>query len=206
MIEAKDKEQAVLELHRIYDLQPVHHDSLRPPAEVVILHTQGRKSNKKKAKAKAAAAAAAAEGEGDEDGEGIEEAVDPDEAMLDVDGAEVAPPVEGTNAKKAKTPAKRGRAKKESTAVKAENGDDGEQPKPAAKKAATPRKSGAKKAAPAAAAAAKTEEEEKTLEEQVRAEPPEAEPIEDMKMKEVPEPIVDSVPCEAPTGSQESKA
>jgi UV DNA damage endonuclease len=202
MIEAKDKEQAVLELHRIYDLQPVHHDSLRPPAEVETLHTQGRKSNKKKAKAKAAAAAAA-EGEGDEDGEGIEEGVDPDEAMLDVDGAEVAPPVEGTNAKKAKTPAKRGRAKKESTAVKAENGEVGEQPNSAAKKAATPRKSRAKKAAPAAAT--KTEEEEKTLEEEVRAEPPEAEPIEDMKMKEVPEPIVDSVPCETPAGSQDTK-
>lgn len=34
MIEAKDKEQAVLELHRIYGIREVVHDSLRPPAKV----------------------------------------------------------------------------------------------------------------------------------------------------------------------------
>ncbi|ETS63171.1 hypothetical protein PaG_02951 [Moesziomyces aphidis] len=44
MIEAKDKEQAVLELYRIYDLQPVKHDSLRPPAKDIGVKTSGRKS------------------------------------------------------------------------------------------------------------------------------------------------------------------
>lgn len=46
MIEAKDKEQAVLHLYRIYDLQPVNQASLRPPAEVESLQTKGRKSHK----------------------------------------------------------------------------------------------------------------------------------------------------------------
>ncbi|GAA5948697.1 hypothetical protein JCM21900_005264 [Sporobolomyces salmonicolor] len=49
MIEAKDKEQAVFHLHRIYSLQPVLHESLRPPAEVETKQTAGRKSSKKKA-------------------------------------------------------------------------------------------------------------------------------------------------------------
>ncbi|SPO22155.1 related to UV-endonuclease UVE-1 [Ustilago trichophora] len=44
MIEAKDKEQAVLELYRIYNLRPVHHDSLRPPAKDIGVKTSGRKS------------------------------------------------------------------------------------------------------------------------------------------------------------------
>ncbi|KAI6021497.1 UV-endonuclease UvdE-domain-containing protein [Pisolithus microcarpus] len=33
MIEAKDKEQAVLQLYRTYDLYPVNHESLRPPKD-----------------------------------------------------------------------------------------------------------------------------------------------------------------------------
>ncbi|SNX82891.1 related to UV-endonuclease UVE-1 [Melanopsichium pennsylvanicum] len=44
MIEAKDKEQAVLELYRIYNLRPVKHDSLRPPAKDIGVKTSGRKS------------------------------------------------------------------------------------------------------------------------------------------------------------------
>jgi UV DNA damage endonuclease len=44
MIEAKDKEQAVLELYRIYDLQPVVWENLRPPADEQTLKTKGRKS------------------------------------------------------------------------------------------------------------------------------------------------------------------
>ena len=44
MIEAKDKEQAVLELHRIYNLRPVKHESLRPPAKDIGVKTSGRKS------------------------------------------------------------------------------------------------------------------------------------------------------------------
>ncbi|EIW83196.1 UV-endonuclease UvdE [Coniophora puteana RWD-64-598 SS2] len=51
MIEAKDKEQAVLHLYRIYSLQPVIHASLRPPAEKETKETKGRKSPRK-AKAK----------------------------------------------------------------------------------------------------------------------------------------------------------
>ncbi|TFK26515.1 UV-endonuclease UvdE [Coprinopsis marcescibilis] len=47
MIEAKDKEQAVFHLFRMYDLQPVNHASLRPPAENITKETKGRKSNKR---------------------------------------------------------------------------------------------------------------------------------------------------------------
>jgi UV DNA damage endonuclease len=46
MIEAKDKEQAVLHLYRIYDLHPVIHANLRPPAEHESKETKGRKSHK----------------------------------------------------------------------------------------------------------------------------------------------------------------
>ncbi|EPQ57158.1 UvdE-domain-containing protein [Gloeophyllum trabeum ATCC 11539] len=49
MIEAKDKEQAVLHLYRIYGLQPVIHANLRPPAEHETKETKGRKSSKKRA-------------------------------------------------------------------------------------------------------------------------------------------------------------
>lgn len=48
MIEAKDKEQAVFELYRIYDLHPVIHDNLRPPDPAPTLATKGRKSATKK--------------------------------------------------------------------------------------------------------------------------------------------------------------
>ncbi|KAF9268172.1 UV-endonuclease UvdE [Marasmius fiardii PR-910] len=48
MIEAKDKEQAVLELYRMYDLEEVKHESLRPPNEQQTKETKGRKSNKKR--------------------------------------------------------------------------------------------------------------------------------------------------------------
>ncbi|CBQ72184.1 related to UV-endonuclease UVE-1 [Sporisorium reilianum SRZ2] len=44
MIEAKDKEQAVLELHRIYSLCSVETCSLRPPAKDIGVKTSGRKS------------------------------------------------------------------------------------------------------------------------------------------------------------------
>ncbi|KAG6869110.1 hypothetical protein C0993_001675 [Termitomyces sp. T159_Od127] len=47
MIEAKDKEQAVLHLYRIYRLYPVNHSSLRPPAENQTKETKGRKSSRK---------------------------------------------------------------------------------------------------------------------------------------------------------------
>lgn len=51
MIEAKDKEQAVFELYRIYGLEDVVHDNLRPPDPKPGMQTKGRKSNlKKKAK------------------------------------------------------------------------------------------------------------------------------------------------------------
>lgn len=43
MIEAKDKEQAVLELYRVYDLYPVKHDILRPPADDITTATSGRR-------------------------------------------------------------------------------------------------------------------------------------------------------------------
>ncbi|KIR31689.1 UV damage endonuclease UvdE [Cryptococcus deuterogattii MMRL2647] len=48
MIEAKDKEQAVFELYRIYGLEDVVHDNLRPPDPNPGIQTKGRKSNLKK--------------------------------------------------------------------------------------------------------------------------------------------------------------
>ncbi|KIY71426.1 UV-endonuclease UvdE [Cylindrobasidium torrendii FP15055 ss-10] len=47
MIEAKDKEQAVFHLYRIYDLHPTIHASLRPPNENQSKETNGRKTSKK---------------------------------------------------------------------------------------------------------------------------------------------------------------
>ncbi|KAK2464194.1 hypothetical protein APHAL10511_003651 [Amanita phalloides] len=47
MIEAKDKEQAVLHLYRIYGLYPVVHASLRPPDMNSKKETKGRKSSKR---------------------------------------------------------------------------------------------------------------------------------------------------------------
>ncbi|ORX37711.1 UV-endonuclease UvdE-domain-containing protein [Kockovaella imperatae] len=48
MIEAKDKEQAVFELYRIYGLHEPIHDNLRPPNPAPGLRTNGRKSSVKK--------------------------------------------------------------------------------------------------------------------------------------------------------------
>ncbi|KAF7322017.1 hypothetical protein MKEN_00724400 [Mycena kentingensis (nom. inval.)] len=53
MIEAKDKEQAVFHLYRIYGLEDVKQENLRPPSENQTTETKGRKSSKsprKKAK------------------------------------------------------------------------------------------------------------------------------------------------------------
>ncbi|KIJ18576.1 hypothetical protein PAXINDRAFT_110020 [Paxillus involutus ATCC 200175] len=47
MIEAKDKEQAVLHLYRIYNLHSVIRESLRPPVEKETRETRGRKSARK---------------------------------------------------------------------------------------------------------------------------------------------------------------
>lgn len=47
MIEAKDKEQAVLQLYRMYNLHPVNHASLRPPDINQTKETKGRKSTKR---------------------------------------------------------------------------------------------------------------------------------------------------------------
>jgi hypothetical protein len=49
MIEAKDKEQAVLELYKLYDLQPVNEESYIPSKGIETTQTKGRKSNKKAA-------------------------------------------------------------------------------------------------------------------------------------------------------------
>ncbi|EGO00170.1 hypothetical protein SERLA73DRAFT_107167 [Serpula lacrymans var. lacrymans S7.3] len=67
MIEAKDKEQAVLHLYRMYDLQPVIYESLRPPADKESKETKGRKSAKK-ARAKKEADAMIEEAEKEETG------------------------------------------------------------------------------------------------------------------------------------------
>ncbi|THU80485.1 UV-endonuclease UvdE [Dendrothele bispora CBS 962.96] len=48
MIEAKDKEQAVFELYRMYGLVPCGEENLRPPNPNQKKETNGRKSNKKK--------------------------------------------------------------------------------------------------------------------------------------------------------------
>jgi UV DNA damage endonuclease len=50
MIEAKDKEQAVLELYKLFDLQPVNDESYIPIKGAESTQTKGRKSNKKGAK------------------------------------------------------------------------------------------------------------------------------------------------------------
>ncbi|KAH7913467.1 UV-endonuclease UvdE-domain-containing protein [Hygrophoropsis aurantiaca] len=46
--QAKDKEQAVLHLYRIYNLHPVVYDSLRPPSKIQTTETKGRKSTRRK--------------------------------------------------------------------------------------------------------------------------------------------------------------
>ncbi|GAA6008679.1 hypothetical protein JCM10207_001684 [Rhodosporidiobolus poonsookiae] len=61
MIEAKDKEQAVFHLFRIYDLHPTIHEDLRPPAEEETKQT-ARTAGKKKKDKKGATSASADEG------------------------------------------------------------------------------------------------------------------------------------------------
>jgi len=55
MIEAKDKEQAVFELYRIYGLANVIHENLRPPNPNPSLTTNGRKASSPKKRRKAQA-------------------------------------------------------------------------------------------------------------------------------------------------------
>ncbi|KAI9273574.1 hypothetical protein BY458DRAFT_435135 [Sporodiniella umbellata] len=50
MIEAKDKEQAVFELYKLYDLQPVNEESYIPVTGIETTQTKGRKSNKRATK------------------------------------------------------------------------------------------------------------------------------------------------------------
>lgn len=189
MIEAKDKEQAVFQLHRIYDLQPTIHENLRPPVEVESLRTQGRKSSKKK-KVKTEDAAEEEEGE---EGATIE-GEDPDEAMIDMDGAEVLPPPEPVNTIAStkskttkKTPAKPKNAKVPQTPGEGDNADT----------EATPAPPKQKKKAPAPRKVKNIENEEgmpmqvdananEAVIEQVLAEPAEAQPVEDMKAGELP--------------------
>ncbi|ORY73221.1 UV-endonuclease UvdE-domain-containing protein [Leucosporidium creatinivorum] len=101
MIEAKDKEQAVFHLFRIYDLKPTIHDDLRPPALEETKQTAGRKSRTPKKKKDTASAAADEEGagEGMEDPEAVLEEGAPrieDEGEVAVDypslEGEVKPP------------------------------------------------------------------------------------------------------------------
>lgn len=47
MIEAKDKEQAVFELYKLYDLSPVNEESYVPVTGTETTQTKGRKSNKR---------------------------------------------------------------------------------------------------------------------------------------------------------------
>ncbi|KAF7782260.1 hypothetical protein Agabi119p4_1636 [Agaricus bisporus var. burnettii] len=54
MVEAKDKEQAVFHLYRIYGLAPVIHANLRPSDPNPSKETKGRKSNKRTAQSMAA--------------------------------------------------------------------------------------------------------------------------------------------------------
>ena len=179
-------------LHRLYDYAPTIYKSLRPPAEVESLRTNGRKSHKKKK---------GAEDEGDEDpeaephehvtGEDGETCCKPDPAneLVDINGAEVAAPRDPIDkpGKKARTQrkprAKKGTADADDYAAAAA-GEDGKK---------TPaRKPRASKKAQADDATKKEE-----VEKQVRAEPAEAQNIEDMKMEEVNEPIVEALPCPA---------
>ena len=186
MIEAKDKEQAVFHLHRIYDLQPVKHESLRPPAEVETLRTNGRKSSKKK-KVKTE------DGEEAADEEGLEnpEINEHDETVVNVEGAEVMPPAEGEPPvkKSRKAPAKP-RTKK--AAAEGEAGQElaGEAKE---KKPRAPRKPRAKKTEVKVEAADIDPQEVANA---VAAEPLEAQDVESMKLKNVQETIIDSVNAE----------
>ena len=172
MIEAKDKEQAVFHLHRIYDLQPVKHESLRPPAEVETLRTNGRKSSKKK-KVKTE------DGEEAADEEGLEnpEINEHDETVVNVEGAEVMPPAEG------EPPVNKPR--------KAPGLDPAGGVKE--KKPRAPRKPPAKKTDVKVEAA---DIDPQAVANAVAAEPVEAQDVESMKLKNVQENIVDLVKAE----------
>lgn len=194
MIEAKDKEQAVFDLHRIYDLQPTIHENLRPPVEVESLRTAGRKSSKKK-KAKAEEQSNEEE---DEDGMGMAlEGEEQDEAMIDMDGAEVLPPPEPTTSRAKKTPAKRASTKK-----KANDETNGVPKTPGpgetADTEASPVKPKRKAPSTASRKKVKTVQNEEGMPmqvdanasekviEQVLAEPAEAQAVEDMSSSEAP--------------------
>ncbi|GAA5902644.1 hypothetical protein JCM8208_007027 [Rhodotorula glutinis] len=142
MIEAKDKEQAVFHLYRIYGLAPTIHDDLRPPAEVETKQTAGRKSHKAKKPKKEEGetdATASAEGEtgtatdgtvelsaeeGDEVVGALYKGVMPLPEGKNAEGQAVDPPLEGAGQKTA-TPKKRTPRKKAvATPVKAEASDD----------------------------------------------------------------------------------
>jgi hypothetical protein len=114
MIEAKDKEQAVLHLHRLYDLQPIVQASLRPPAEVESLHTNGRKSTKSAAKARAKAKAEAEDKEADGDeGEGKEASKSPSKSPAKKTAKSKATPAKSATPKE-KSMVKKAPAKKTS--------------------------------------------------------------------------------------------
>lgn len=186
MIEAKDKEQAVFDLHRTYDLQPTVHENLRPPVEVESLRTQGRKSSKKK-KVKAE------DQEGEEEGEVDVEGEEQDEGMIDMDGAEVLPPPEPTTKRTKKTPAKKVSAKKpngnaaEATVPKTpgpgETADTEATPVKPKRKAST-RKVKTVENEEGMPMQVNADASEKVID-QVLAEPAEAQAVEDMKVDEV---------------------
>ncbi|KAG0653826.1 hypothetical protein C6P46_002196 [Rhodotorula mucilaginosa] len=105
MIEAKDKEQAVFHLYRIYDLAPTIHESLRPPAEEETLQTAGRKSNKAKSPKKGKKGEVVGTDEikaGDPNEEvkveaAVEEGVAPLPEGKDAEGQAYSPPVDPEN-------------------------------------------------------------------------------------------------------------
>lgn len=182
MIEAKDKEQAVFQLHRIYDLQPTIHENLRPPVDVESLRTNGRKSSKKK-KVKTE--------DGEEEVVEEEEGEEIPEGMTDMDGAEVLPPPEPvtTKPRTKKTPAKRAPKKVNGAEVPKTPG-----PGEIADTEATPLKAKPKRKASTKRVKNVENEEGMPMQvdvnaneqviEQVLAEPAEAQPVEDMKSDE----------------------
>ncbi|KAK4689931.1 UV DNA damage endonuclease, partial [Tremellales sp. Uapishka_1] len=121
MIEAKDKEQAVFELYRMYGLEDVIHENLRPPNPNPSMHTNGRKSSlKKKVKE-----TGMTDDEGnpvelediDKDGDGgVGNATEDPGMEIDVDGK---PPVKAKKERKAATP-KKGKKNVEEAKVEVE--------------------------------------------------------------------------------------
>ncbi|KAF9529262.1 UV-endonuclease UvdE-domain-containing protein [Crepidotus variabilis] len=80
-IGAKDKEQAVLYLHRMYDLQPVVHASLRPANPNPSMRTNGRKASPKKPSAKAIKKQAEKRGLDDSDASDLTDCPSEDEEL-----------------------------------------------------------------------------------------------------------------------------